>query len=192
MKRYYHSALKTPKSSEAPIYFFRKKNSVAFVQNIEEGIPAKFNQCDIIYSEPAWKHGYTIFLNRAKTTGSYSEYLDAMVKFITLQNMPVVLILGKEAIKYFPKFDSALDITLNGYKTNVYAWRFDLKALGSITTNENLIESLALQFSCIGDFCCGYGNTGLSFYKKNKDFVMSDLNPQCIGYIKRYIEQYEA
>ena len=44
---------------------------------------------------------------------------------------------------------------------------------------------LAARYSCIGDFCCGYGRTAKRFNEAGKRFVVSDYNPAWIGYMAK-------
>ena len=188
MKIGYHSALKkelcTVKQQE-----YRNDYGIATVSNIIDGLPDYYNVCDIFYSEPAWLDGYNKFLSRANIEGSsdYNDYLSALSGIIANSSMPVILLIGKHAIKKLPQYDSIADVSLHNYKTHIYGWRVDVSKYQASTNSEFLVE-LSKDYSCIGDFCCGYGNTGAIFQGNGKNWVMSDCNPKCIGYISHYYD----
>lgn len=180
----YHSALKPESNTVHECQSFTCDLGTAFVWDIMNGLPAEYLSCDLLYSEPSWMDGYEKFITRSgKTSRSYSDYLAAIRRIIENRHCPVVMILGKNAVHHLPKYDSAIAVKLNGYQTIAYAWGTDISALAN-ETHDYLIDSLALRFDVVGDFCCGYGGTGLRFAEHGKLFVMSDINSKCVGQIE--------
>lgn len=181
--RAYHSALKPSLNISKGLSFVEKNGNKAFVMDISKEFNS-YDDCDILYSEPAWLDGYDEFLKRANNNdSSYDSYIDSIINIIQTCDKPIVLVLGKHVIKRFPIANSKIDVKLHGYHTNAYGWNIDLSTYQSATTNYELIRLLANDYNCIGDFNCGYGNSGLIFKQNGKHFVMSDINEFCISYI---------
>lgn len=168
-----------------------KNGCVVFVRDITVGIPSEYQRCDVLYSEPSWLKGYSIFQERAfgfepmdldSNLSAYKRYLGSISKVIGETKLPTVLICGKQALKKLPVHDSELRVRLNGHWEQAYAWGLDISGF-DVRTNEDLIRCLARQFHCVGDFSCGYGVAGRVFKDHGKHFVMSDINEKCITYV---------
>lgn len=185
-KTTYHSALRPEISGlEGCGFASDSDRNIAFCHDITKGIHIAYNTCDIIYSEPSWIDGYQKFLERSesKEESTYLQYLDAINEWINQFECPFALLLGKHALKNICRFDSSITIKLFGYDAGIYGWRIDLSKYQS-KTNIEFIEKLANDFQRVGDFCCGYGNTGKIFKERGKNFIMSDINKKCISYIR--------
>jgi hypothetical protein len=55
-------------------------------------------------------------------------------------------------------------------------------------STDDLLHYVARYHSCIGDFCCGYGQSARIFRSEGKQFVCSDFNASCIGFIRETME----
>jgi len=189
----YHSALKEelffPKKI---ISFYEKKGNSTFILNTVKDFEKikEIKKIDLIYSEPAWEKGYKEFLNRSedKSNSNYSEYLNSISNIILDKTIPIILIIGKHAIKKLPIFNSFLNIKLHGYLTQVYGWNIDLSIYkNKFKTNYDLIKLLSKDFNNVWDFSCGYGNTGKIFIENNKNCILTDINKKNITYIAENI-----
>jgi hypothetical protein len=193
--------------SAAPVQRIKIGKSVAFVADICTGLPAEFASCDILYSEIAWERTFARFAERAGVPASYDSYITAVAQIA--QNAlggkapPVILICGKSALKHLPTPTARMDVNLNTggpFIAVAVTVSFGAK-LPRVTerhknwTNvdtESLLRALAKKYDRVGDFSCGYGNTGLVFANAGKTFVMSDMNAECIGHIAHTMKMKTA
>jgi len=185
----YHSALKKELSIQDELDFYQTE-SIVFRHDICGNFPKYYSDCDVLYAEPAWLDGYFKFMDRAdheRTT--YEEYLDALTKIINHWNRPLWLIIGSHALKKLPVPERMEKIILYGYPTNLIGWNDTHNY--RFKTNYDFIEKLAERYDRVGDFCCGYGNTGKIFSEHQKSFVMSDINGKCVFYIAKNLMGYK-
>lgn len=196
MKHYYHSSLKSiePLKIEGKLYRNEMNGNTTICHDICSGsLPTEFNQCDVLYSEPAWRAGYKIFLKRAnKEDSNYNQYINTINNIVinNKEKKAIWLIIGSHILHKFIKPEKIFKINLHGYKTNLCGWN-DPNQYENFNTNYEFIHLLAKNYDCIGDFCCGYGNTGRIFQEHNKNFILSDLNPHCIYYISKNLMERE-
>lgn len=186
----YHSALRPELEGLGHLNFFEKNGNKVFVSNIlSSGINThNFVNCDVFYSEPAWRDGYEKFSERAGVeAGSYMNYVRNMSMFIHETKRPVYMVLGSHVINEFPKPSFVQRIKLHGYLTNLCCW--NAKPL-TCDTNYQAIVKLSMQYNCVGDFNAGYGNTARIFKEYGKNFVCSDINPKCIYFIAKTLMGY--
>lgn len=189
----YHSALKSirPIGGERELDRYEHNGCIVFRHDICNGLTDDFNYCDVLYSEPAWLDGYELFIDRAnKERSNYDQYLKSIATIIEQWDKPIWLIIGKHARNKLPVPDRMEPIGIHGYQTEILGWNDNQKY--QFKTNYDFIYELSNQYSCIGDFNCGYGNTGKIFKKAGKAFVMSDINGKCIYYIASEIMDYEG
>lgn len=197
MSDYYSALDKTDTSlSYEQVKRFEINGSVAFVYDIENGkLPKEYDECDVFYTEIPWDKGYEVFNKRAdKKGGSYSKFVASLTNIIqsVTYDKPLVIVAGKHLYSHIPVPSGvAYGVEFNGYPSMAYFYGIDIRDNIKVGSNEKIIEALSNEFNRVGDFCCGYGNVGKSFYKKGKSFVMSDINPRCIGYIKENIKKWE-
>ena len=191
----YHTALNISNlnsQSEKSCEFFEYNGNVCFKKDILTGdLDDRFNVCDIFYSEPPWRYGYKIFEKRAgyNYKSDFRGFLKNIHKIIKAQNKPFFIVGGKqdyEIIFSDADFISNTEIAQHKTKCLCYIYNLNKEIFSKIDFSNNLtlIQSLAKNFHCIGDFCCGYGNTGIVFDSFKKNFVMSDADPKCIGYLQ--------
>jgi hypothetical protein len=192
-KQFYYSALaKEDTAKNYPdVTYFKIKDSIAFIFDIEKGeLPKEYTDCDILYTELPWSHGYKIFNDRANNTGTNFEFFLSKIKeIIKSTDKPTVIVCGKSFIDKLPIPKKIEDINLNGYSALACIYNFDSEGM-KFRNIYTLLDSLATKFECIGDFCCGYGNSGRVFAKYGKRFVLSDINPKCIGFIKNHAQEW--
>lgn len=188
--KYYYSALdKIDTSVQYPaLDKFKVGNSIAFYHDIEKGISMHYKDVDILYSEPPWVDGYLITQKRAKTSKKdYLRFMIGISRAIKLLRKPTIMVMGISHKKYLPETKTIIPVDLNGYKARAFVYNMKIDGLDFMDI-DSLIKSLAKKYNRVGDFCCGYGNTGRIFYEAGKEFVMSDINRRCIGFIQKYYE----
>lgn len=193
--RKYYSALDKEDTSKAylPVERVSVGNSVAFLHNIEKQfrLPSEYDDCDLLYTDIPWRAGYEKFNKWAGIEGSgYKNFIRAVSEII-IQNKDkaIVIVCGKPELKMLPIPDKVIPVDLNKFPSQGVL--YGIKWLDKVTSTEQLLEMLAhSRFKKIGDFCCGYGSAGRHFAQAGKDFVMSDINPRCIGYIKEELPNW--
>lgn len=184
----YHSALKSVPSVNVMKELDRHDaggNHVFRLDVCNGELPVIFEQCDVLYSEPAWQSGYAEFMNRAsRERSTYAEYIAAMNKIIARfrARCAIWLVLGAHVMKRITEPERKLPTTIHGYEAFLCGWN-DGKIYGTVKTNYDFIKELARDYSRVGDFCAGYGNTGRIFKESGKHFVLSDINGKCVYYI---------
>lgn len=187
MKKGYYSALdKTDTSLQYPaVKMFEYNGSIAFHADIDLGLPEPYRSADLLYIEPPWKDGFEKVNERAGVEKpSYPVFLNKINHIIESETRPVIVINGVSSKKYMFPTQHIVPVKLNGYLARAFLYNIKPNGL-DFTDCPSLLKSLAKQFNCVGDFCCGYGTTGKVFAESGKKFIMSDINPRCIGYIKQ-------
>lgn len=184
----YHSALKSQVWEGPGCDRFNLGQSVAFVHNVFEHLPTdEYSKCDILYMEPPWPSGYGVFNRRAHVEEgrTYGELMRRIGTIISSVSIPVALLIGKKAAACLPQPDYVRETRLNGGKAWLAGYRLQVDDTRSSRT---ILRELAERFNCVGDPFCGYGYSGQAFREQGKDFVLSDHNPKCIGYIAEHAE----
>lgn len=180
----YHSAFKEEIKGLKELYYFKNNNSIVLQHDLNNGINEIFKNCDCIYSEPAWKNGYELFLKRSnKDSKSYKEYLKSIENVISDLKKPTFLIGGKHMLKYINP-TNIVDIRFNGFYAILMIWFSDKI---EVKTNYDVIEVLINNYKNVLDFSCGYGN----HLKNFKNFIASDINPKCVYYIAKNLMNYK-
>lgn len=188
--RPYHSAIAANDAAiECPeVYMTKQRNGVAAVWDIMEGheLPAIYERCDLIYSEPAWPSGLSNFMERVGKDGpTFKDYMARIRWIVETANKPTAMVVGKTALSYMPETKRVIPVSLNGGRALIAFWN---GAYADGVTNDDVIRDLAKQYNIVGDFSCGYGNTGRIFQAAGKSYVLTDVNPKCIGYIYDHAE----
>lgn len=179
----YHSGLR--EADDAPIVHRTEfAGGIAFVHDIKNGFPDEFETCDVIYAEPPWKVGFKAFNQRAESDAvkTFEALCNLIGKAIVETTKPVYLVCGEAGLKYYP-VASRMEIKLHGAPAVVLAYRGDLPSYERRMTSEQVVAWLAQRYDRVGDFCCGYGQTGRIFVGAGKQCVLTDYNPRCIGHI---------
>ena len=154
-----------------------------FLKNdvMTQGIPDKIKECDVIYGEPPWPHGFKIFNDRADVEDkrTYKDFADALAEQIRSVKKPFYMTAGKTLIKLLPSNAGTLPIKLNGNDAFM-VWWFD-KFEGKPATNLDVCRILAKRFKSMGDWCCGYGTPLMAFLEAGgKSVVGADYDGKCI------------
>lgn len=184
MKKIYHSALAKGTITYSNVAETKKAvhPKGIMMQNdiIADGLPEQFDECDVLYAEPPWRHGFKIFNKRAGVDhASYNDLADAISKIITGTEKPVYILLGQQMLNKLPRPNQLFETILNGNGAMVAIWRDTYTGLTDNT--EVICQNLGSRYKCLGDFTCGYGACVQNFLEGGgKRFVASDYDGKCI------------
>ena len=182
MNRYIHSALAgNHVSNSKPRNRAELPSGVAFTFDITQGfLPVEYNSCDVLFSMMPWRAGYKEFNRRANITEKrqWLHFVEMVSRIISSISTPVVLMWGKHVEKDLPQYDWSVP---SKEGLIFYGWRLPRPPASKLLTREQMLMGLCVEYSCIGDFCCGYGETGIFAQSAGKSFVLSDFNANCIG-----------
>lgn len=187
----YHSALTEPVAG-LPWHVQSVKHAecFAFVHDLLSGpLPLEYQRCDVFCTDLPWPAGMTEFDRRAAVTSprDYATFARAVCSSLAALRCPAVVVTGKSTVKHLPTTRDVRATKLNGAPAVALVYG-DLLPSVDFTDSTTLARTLAEQFSCLGDFCCGYGRYGREFYLRRKAFVMSDYNAACIGQIASWLK----
>ena len=188
--QHYHTALSHGvRIHSSPRQSAESQHGVAFVHDLCSGaLPEAYSACDVLYAELPWRAGLAEFDKRAGVAvpRNYQAFMRAVAKIILETKQRAFMVTGRQGMRYLPYPSHLLETTLNGASCIVMAYTRTPRGRMERTdfnSTADLLHWLAGQFSCIGDFCCGYGRAGRIFAEHGKRFVMSDYNAECVGYI---------
>ncbi len=197
MSNPYHSALR--EEVEYPeVFRVANGGSVALVHDVMTGVlPQEFDRCDVLYAEPPWKDGASVFDQRLGLTGrQYSDLMAGIGKIVsrargldtpTLRRVPVIVITGKQGLKHLPAPDHRVPTRIHGAEAIAACW--GIAPVAPWKSTRSVMEELASRFRVAGDFCCGYGQLADYFREPERSCVLSDYNPRCIGGVAARWEQ---
>jgi hypothetical protein len=188
LKEIYHSALKDDLEIDHELDYYESGGSISIKHNIEDGPHHVFSRADVIYAEPAWRDGYEKFMLRAGATGDFKKYLVCISNVILALDIAAYIVMGRHMKRQLAP-DLTMPIKLHGYKCLLGIWKADAI---EAKTNYDAVNHIASEYSCMLDFCCGYGNTAVAAKNHNKRFVCSDVNRKCIYYIAMELMGYDT
>jgi hypothetical protein len=116
----------------------------------------------------------------------------AVSALVETATVPTWLITGTHAARFLPAADVQLPMMLNEDRAVAYGYRPGAEATTGSTESREFLHTLTEHYKCAGDFCCGYGRTGRFFLRAGKRAILSDVNPQCIGYICAHAHEWIA
>ena len=149
---------------------------------MKDGIPKEIKECDVIYSDPPWPHGFPVFNERAgaidgRTFNSFADRLAVEIKKI---NKPIYFVCGKTLINKLPPNQGTLPVALNGGSATLVWWNDEFKDF--VKTSDDIIKSLARRYASMGDCFCGYSLSLKTFINYGGKFVVgSDFDGKCIA-----------
>lgn len=186
----YHSALHEPGSyPPARQYEDVRRGRIALWHDVVLGLPLPMHAVDAIYTELPWKDGYEEFARRAdQAVGRWSEpgrltyeqWCYRLSVTLIRWGKPYVVVAGRAALRHMAA-EWVTPCDLNG--STAVAFGSGLPGIREKTA-EMVLERMAARFSSLGDPCCGYGRTARVASSYGRPWVVSDVNPRCIGYIK--------
>lgn len=179
-----HSGLLTPQTYPSRDSF-EIGSSVAFQWDISNGLSPKHSG-DLIYSEPAWRHGYNIFHKRAGIVPRvpFNDYMKSMGEIVEAAGKPAFIVAGKDGARLLPHQKiMEINITAHGKKGGAWGYLFNLDIPAGLVETVDILRYLATCHDRVIDFNCGYGCTGRVFKESGKQFAISDLDGACVGFI---------
>lgn len=187
----YHTALADGfEPDNDPCQSFDSNLGKAFVHNLEMGIPDIYKDADVLYADPPWRHGMEIFYERAgaKQVLRYPDLMKLLGNEIRRIGVPTAITTGKQGLGYLePEY--AIPVYLRGGLCWLALWGID--DLPPNQTSVQILQILAKRYNVVGDFACGNGLAGKLFVREGGKFIMSDINPHCIGYIRDNSESWK-
>lgn len=188
----YHSAHKPAETDLPAVDRWEGERCVAFVHDLMSSptLPAEFDACDVLVADPPWQAGFDTFNQRAHIDGerTYAAFMARLADLVENVAVPTYLITGRHALTRLPKPDAVLPMMLNEYESVAISYRPGPEADGRYGVAPEFLHTLAQRYDVAGDFCCGYGRTGRLFLRSGKRAVLSDFNPECIGYIAEHAD----
>lgn len=183
----YHSAHRPEIQGITPQTRWRGDDgSLASVFDVTSGpLPPRYANCDVLYTDLPWQNGFDTFNERAGIKGdrTYRGFMACVSAICADQKQrPVYLATGRHALTHLPEPDQVAPIRLNEHASVVVTYNTG-KLPRKFAVAAELLRHLARQYDRVGDFCCGYGSAGKAFARAGKTFVLTDVNPSCIGYI---------
>jgi len=157
----------------------------AFEYDIFEGVHDYFKKADVIYTAPAWRHGYEKFYERIgkeiPPERTYQRYLQVTEKVVKELDIPAFLMGGTHYLNYIQP-DNAYPIKFRNKDIYMMVYGDVDYPKGPKKTIFELAEILAEreEYEVYLDFFCGYGKFVEVFYEHGNSFVASDFNPKCI------------
>jgi hypothetical protein len=189
----YHSAHKPPIDARS-VERWSGPGCLAFVHDIlsTPALPGEYVICDVLVADLPWQAGFKTFNQRAGVADdrTYAAFMARVAEIVEIVTVPVHLITGRHALTRLPKPDSVLPMMLNEYESVAISYRPGDEIDGRYGVAPEFLAALARRYDCAGDFCAGYGRTGRFFLRAGKRAVLSDLNPQCIGYIAEHADAW--
>jgi len=180
----YHSALKsgvmTYKDVKETSRANHSKGIILKNDIISQGLPIEFDECDFLWAEPPWPHGFKVFNERANADHkSYQNLVDAISEIIESSDKPIYMPLCKSLLRGLPNADQVEETSLNSGEALLAIWNDEY--VGPYKTTNEICQTLGSIYSCIGDFTCGYGNCVVDFIEGGgKKFVASDFDGKCV------------
>jgi hypothetical protein len=185
----YHSAHKRPVVAPKA-QRWRGPDCVAFVHDLLSSptLPGEYGPCDVLVADLPWQAGFNTFNQRAHVADgrTYVEFMTRVSEIVEATTVPLYLITGRHALVRLPKPDAVLPMRLNEYESVAISYRPGDEADGAYGVAPEFLLALAQRYGVAGDFCAGYGRTGRIFLRSGRQAVLSDFNPQCIGYIAEH------
>ena len=154
------------------------------VQDASLPLHKAYDKCDVFLSELAWSRGTKKFSEMANYESDFKIYMMAVTQRARSDGRPHYFICGAESRKFMIG-STYKDIILNNGKAILYMINCDSSIIPDyILSSTVLLNLLAKNYDCIGDFSCGFGRSGKVFHQHNKKFVMTDINGKCIRHLE--------
>jgi hypothetical protein len=182
----YHGAHMQPVDAPA-VQRWEGSGCLAFVHDLMAAsqLPGEYIVCDVLVTDLPWQKGYETFNERAGVDDgrTYGTFMARISEIVESTSVPLWLITGKHALAKLPQPDAALFMQLNEDDAIAVGYRPGTEVERSYGVAPEFLHALSQHYDVVGDFCCGYGRTARVFLRAGKRAVVSDFNPQCIGYV---------
>jgi len=197
MNENYHTALNSKKNTNKIVegtQRFETKNCLAFTYDFipKQSLPNEYDKCDFLYVEVPYPQGIKIFDERAnvKETRTVDDFALALSKIIMDTKIPIGIVTSKILHKKLPPANSIHEMSIHVGKVTFAMHNYILPFQFQRSTD--LMQYVANNFNCLGDFCCGYGYPLIQYLKfGGKKIIASDYNSQCITILKKNMELHE-
>lgn len=193
----YHSAHKPPVDALFGIDRWTDGRVVAFTHDIltaPDALTDDYGPCDVLVSDLPWQRGFDVFNQRADISDgrTYDQFMRRVAEIVEQATVPTYLITGRHALRHLPEPATVLPMYLNEDAAVAIGYRPGPEDEDRYGTAPEFLVELTRHYRTAGDFCCGYGRTARVFLRANRHAVVSDVNPQCIGYIAETAPQWVA
>lgn len=181
----YHTALAQPAASAEPRDWWAMAGCTAFQHDVMDGLPEEFADASLIYSEIPWADGHEEFASRAGVLipPPYNEWLYRLNCLLAASDKPWVLVGGYGMIRHLG-CEWIKPVALNGSQAVAVGARLPSPP-EDCKDAVDVIDWLSSNpvYAIVADPCCGFGRAARIFAEAGKLFVVSDINPRCIGHI---------
>lgn len=167
-------------------------NGVIFRHDIiSDGPPLRMKDCDVLYADPPWPHGFKVFNERAGFHHkSYDQLAEAITDIITSLDKLTIMAIGKTLLRKLPEPYQLKSINLNGSPALLGVWNGEVDSYA--VTTKSFCEYLGSRFECMGDFTCGYGASVRSFLAGGgTGYVASDFDGKCVTVMADIMRQHD-
>lgn len=189
----YHSALKQGAlvpGDVSPMARYERGGCVVVQSDlIKDRLAPEFSVCDVFYADPPWAAGFKVFDERAGVAfrRSYGIFVDRMAELIRNDGRPHYLVIGANLRNKLPEPAGSSAIKLNGNAAQLVWWHDTYE--GPTDEASNVIRHLATRYNVMGDWCCGYGRSLLTFLDGGgKGVVGADHNGKCVAVVAGLLE----
>lgn len=148
------------------------------------GIHPSMRDADIIHTEIAWEQGYEKFTNNtiAEDT-TFNQYLEGIRQLCKGLEIPSFIVCGKKLLKRLDP-DRVIPITYRFHSYPAYYAVYNYEGPISVKDEFEGRDFVARAGNTILDPCCGYGIIANDILKYSKKGILSDINTECLKYIK--------
>ena len=193
---HYHGAHRPPLDGLPPVAAWSGHGVTAFAHDLltDGPLPVAYEDAEVIVADLPWRFGFDIFNTRAgvEDDRSYAEFLDVIATMTESLAVPTYWVTGRHALPSLPAPDAVLPMRLNTDDAVAVGYRCGDEADGAYGTSPEFLHALTTRYAVAGDPCCGYGRTARVFLRAGGRAVVSDMNPQCIGYIAQHAGEWIA
>jgi hypothetical protein len=170
-------------TASTPVAEFQTASGRGMVHDISKGLPEAMLKADVLYSEVPYQKGYSVFYDRAGGVPlvPYAEFLAKLGSEMRRFGKPAYL-LGPKISPTHLRPDGHAVCKCLGLEATI-SWWVDEPFWSDGSSTTTIINALASRHLTVADPLCGYGTTARIFVEAGKRFIVSDLNPDYIGWI---------
>jgi len=184
----YHSALESANDlPDEPIDEYRGDDgSLMFQHDILDGLDKRFYEADAVYTEPAWRKGFTRFMQRAEVDRpeDYGDYIRIQEAIIRELDVPAFMIGGRNTFPYVnPDDGHEIYFDFHDCDAWVYLWNGAEIDPYEVESVVDVLYHVVENHDNVLDFNCGQGRTARAMHDAGKNFICSDVNGRCIAQI---------
>jgi len=193
----YHSAVKgvgADVSDKEPLERYESDGSVVLQHDIHDGVNPIFREADALYAEPAWRHGYEKFMEKADhetPNDGFERYMMRLNNTAEELEIPSLIIGGQNNLNWL-KPDDIHEVHFESHDTECYAmlWNDVDPPRYDVATVSDALNWMADSFDTLVDPCAGTGRVARAMADRNKRFICADVNPRCVRFIADDVMDY--